>query len=59
VFEKVEETETTKDGKVIKYNHYPKFDALSGYIADYVNSIFDTMRKPRLEEDETRTQSDG
>jgi hypothetical protein len=41
------------------YNYYPKFDALSRHIADYISSIFDTMRKPKIEDDDTRTQTDG
>lgn len=58
VFEKVEKTHTTEDGKVVTYNYYPKFDALSRHIADYISSVFDTMRKPKIEEDDTKTQTD-
>lgn len=58
VFEKVEKEYTTKDGKVIKKNFYPKFEALSRHIADYISTIFDTMRKPKIEEDETITKQD-
>ena len=59
VFEKVQKEHKGKDGKVVMYNYYPKFDALSRYIADYISSIFDTMRKPKIEDDDTRTQTDG
>ena len=59
VFEKVQKEHKGKDGKVVMYNYYPKFDALSRHIADYISSIFDTMRKPKIEDDDTRTQTDG
>jgi hypothetical protein len=52
VFEKVEKEYTTEDGKTVKRNYYPKFEALSRHIADYISTLFDTMRKPKLEEDE-------
>ena len=58
VFEKVQKEHKGKDGKVVMYNYYPKFDALSRHIADYISSIFDTMRKPKIEDDDTRTQID-
>lgn len=58
VFEKVQKEHKTKDGKTVMYNYYPKFDALSRYIADYISSIFDTMRKPKIEDDDTRTETD-
>jgi hypothetical protein len=59
VFEKVEREHKTKDGKTVVYNYYPKFDALSRHIADYISSIFDTMRKPKIEDDDTRDLIDS
>jgi hypothetical protein len=53
VFEKVEKEYTTKDGKTVKRNFYPKFEALSRDIADYIGTLFDTMRKPKVEEDDS------
>lgn len=58
VFESVEEEFEGKDGKVIKRTYYPKFEALSRHIADYISTIFDTMRKPKIEEDDTDNTSD-
>ena len=58
VFEKVEREYTTKDGKIIKKNFYPKFEALSRHIADYISTIFDTMRKPKIEDDDTISKQD-
>jgi hypothetical protein len=58
VFEKIQKEHKGKDGKVVTYNYYPKFDALSRHIADYISTIFDTMRKPKIEDDDTRTQID-
>lgn len=58
VFEKQEKEFKTKDGKVIKRNYYPKFDALSRHIADYIDSLFDTMRKPKVEEDDSDNTSE-
>lgn len=52
VFEKVEKEYTKEDGTVVKRNYYPKFDALSGYISSYISTLFDTMRKPKIETDD-------
>jgi hypothetical protein len=58
VFECVEKEFKNKDGKIVKRNYYPKFEALSRYIADYISTIFDTMRKPKTETDDTDNTSD-
>jgi hypothetical protein len=52
VFEKIEIQETDEKGNTKTRNYYPKFEALSRYIADYMGSLFDTMRKPKVEEDD-------
>jgi len=53
IFEKVEKEYTDDKGNVKTYNYYPKFDALSRDIADYISTIFDTMRKPKIEDDDS------
>ena len=58
VFESVEKEFKSKDGKVVKRTYYPKFEALSRNIADYISTIFDTMRKPKIEEDDSDNTSD-
>jgi hypothetical protein len=59
VFEKVEKEFTTDDGKTIKRNYYPKFEALSRHIANYISTLFDTMRKPKVEEDDSDNTSEN
>jgi hypothetical protein len=59
VFECVETEFKGEDGKIVKRNYYPKFEALSRHIADYISTIFDTMRKPKIETDDTDNTSDN
>lgn len=59
VFESVEKEFKTKDGKIIKRKYYPKFEAISRHVADYISSLFDTMRKPKIEEDDSDGTSEN